>query len=162
MNMKNDATNINTVTNTSEPKMNYDTHVPALLFLLIDACILVASYLLAYYLRFYSFLATNFHGEIPPLRYYAEFLIYVLPCFLLLNYIFQLYSNIRKKGIIRELLGIVLSNLCGIVFFMSILFLRQEYHISRTFIIVFFLINIILSITLRTILPKLVKFTKAC
>lgn len=154
--MKNEAENINYVTHTSKPKNN-GTHLPILLLLLIDACILTASYLLAFYLRFYSSLVTTFQGEIPPLRYYAELLVYVVPCYLLFYYIFQLYSNKRNKGIRREHLGIFLSNLCGIVFFIGILYLQKELHISRIFIAEFFLINIILSITLRTMLSNLVK-----
>jgi len=123
----------------------------------MDACIVAISYVLSYYLRFYSPL-TNVHylrveyGTFYPLRVYVSWLIFIIPLYLLIYYFNRLYTPKRGKRRWLEIVNIIAANTFGIAFFTFILYLRKEGDISRQFLGIFYGTNIVLSSSARLLL----------
>lgn len=127
------------------------------LHVFMDACIVAISYVLSYYLRFYSpltnvdFLRVEY-GTFYPLRVYASWLIFIIPMYLLIYYFNRLYTPKRGKRRWLEVVNIIVANTFGIAFFTFILYLRKEGDISRQFLGVFYGTNIVLSSSARLLL----------
>lgn len=125
---------------------------------LMDACIIVISYLLTYYIRFYSI----FSKKVPFLRVepntflslssYARDLIFLVPLYLFVYYFCQLYTPKRSKRRWIEVYNLLLANIFGIAFFTFYLYMVKEFHISRYYIGLFFALNFTLGITFRMLL----------
>lgn len=130
---------------------------------LIDAFILAISYLLSYYLRFYSPLsklkmfkleeATRFYN----LERYAEVLMFLIPGYLIIYYYCNMYTPKRVRVNLTELGNIIKANFFGVVYFTSILYFFRERHISRLMVFFFFALNIILDTIFRGILAKILR-----
>lgn len=117
-----------------------------------DACSIIVAYLLSYYIRFYSPFVTEMPGNFYPLRSYLDLLVYLLPVYLLINYILRLYTPKSGMPLWHETFHLVLSNMLGMAFFILILFFMKEYNISRRFLILFFIVNIALGVGTRMLL----------
>lgn len=130
---------------------------------LIDAFILVISYVLSYYLRFYSPLAklkvfrleeaTRFYN----LERYAEVLMFLIPGYLIIYYYCNMYTPKRVRVNLAELGNIIKANFFGVVYFTSILYFFRESHISRLMVFFFFALNITLDTIFRGILAKILR-----
>lgn len=130
---------------------------------LIDAFILAISYLLSYYLRFYSPLsklkmfrleeATRFYN----LERYAEVLMFLIPGYLIIYYYCNMYTPKRVRVNFAELGNIIKANFFGVVYFTSILYFFRERHISRLMVFFFFALNIILDTIFRGILARILR-----
>ena len=88
-------------------------------FVMIDAVLVTVSYILSWLLRF----KTSLFGE--PVRtftfeYYMRFLLVIIPLYLLMNWIFSLYSTGRTHGRRLEAANILKSNIVGILIFTQI------------------------------------------
>ena len=121
----------------------------------MDACIIVISYLLAYYLRFivlnnvFDFFKMNVNEKWYSLNVYTDKLILMVLLYLFSYYFLKVYTPIENKLTLPKVLQIVLANIMGIVLFLFALYLQKEYDISRKFLILFFVMNVILSIGSR-------------
>ncbi|NLK28762.1 MAG: undecaprenyl-phosphate glucose phosphotransferase [Clostridiales bacterium] len=124
----------------------------------MDAIILAIAYIFSYYLRFYSPLTnlTFFRVEAGTTFYdldvYALWLVFLIPLYLLIYYFNRLYIPKRGKRRWKEVLHILLANTLGITFFTFALYLLKEEDISRRFLGLFFVMNIILCSTARLML----------
>lgn len=133
---------------------------------LMDACIIVVAYLLTYYLRFHSpltrlltFLKVE-PGTFLPLRIYAQPLILMVPLYLFIYYFSRLYTPKRGKKTGYEFIHLTLANIFGITFFFSFLYLTKQTHISRYFLGLFFVLNILLSTAARMTLSYILKVAR--
>lgn len=133
---------------------------------LMDACIIVIAYLFTYYLRFellqyilpFFRLSENEKYYSPAI--YAEWLIYIVPLYLFIYYFSQLYTPKRGRSRWTEIFNIILANTFGFAFLTSLLYLLKEEHISRKYLIVFSILNIILSVTARMILAQVLRVAR--
>jgi FlaA1/EpsC-like NDP-sugar epimerase len=122
---------------------------------LMDACIIIISYLLAYYLRFFvlntgfDFFKIGVNEKWYSLNVYTDKLILIVPVYLFLYYFFKLYTPIENRLTLTRVFQIILANILGIVLFLFALYLQKEYNISRQFLILFFVMNVILSVGSR-------------
>ncbi|MFV0342346.1 MAG: undecaprenyl-phosphate glucose phosphotransferase [Anaerocolumna sp.] len=121
---------------------------------LADACLLAVSYVLSYYLRFYTPLKYFFYD--PTARFYsltryAETLMYLIPGFLIIYYACNLYTPKRVQSIRVGLWNIIKANFFGVFYFTFILYVTGEKHISRYMIFLFFITNVIIDTIFRTI-----------
>ncbi len=113
------------------------------LLILIDVVVFVISFLIAWYLKFESGL---FEPQLHfTFRTYVQTLLFALPAFLIIEYIFELYTPQRKKNLYQEIGNIIKSNTTLFMLIISILYIAKQIHISRVLIILFTVINIILS-----------------
>lgn len=126
------------------------------LHVVIDACIVAISYVLAWYIRFKSGLF-ELDGWFLSLQEYTKVLIFVVPGYLVLYYIFQLYTPKRVQGRRLEIWHITQANTIGLMAFILVLYLVKEQNFSRSMLFVFFWVNIILEAIVRNIIRYLLK-----
>lgn len=126
----------------------------------MDAGIIGATYFFAWYLRFKSGLFVQDAGVLPAKTYFSA-LFLIIPGYLLLYSIFQLYMPRRVKSYRKELMDIIRANGIGFMIFILVLYFIKQEHFSRQMLCIFFFINISLEFAsrylIRTILWKMRK-----
>lgn len=126
----------------------------------MDAGIIGAAYFFSWYLRFKSGFFVQDVGVLPAKTYFSA-LFLIIPGYLLLYSIFQLYMPRRVKSYRKELMDIIRANGIGFMFFILVLYFIKQEHFSRQMLCIFFFINISLEFAsrylIRTILWKMRK-----
>lgn len=129
------------------------------LHVVLDAVIVAASYMLAWYLKF----ASPF-SDIDPsvgalsMRTYFEMLYVIVPGYLILYYIFNLYTPKRATVHRYEILNIFQANTVGMVLMMAGWYMVAQIHFSRTMMAMFYVINIILTTLGRTLIRAILQY----
>lgn len=125
------------------------------LHILLDALIIVISFISAYYIRFYSIL-TNLSffrvnkGTFYSLQVYIQKSLYIIvPLYLIIYNQAKLYTPKRSKKKWNEFFHIIYSNIIGLAFYFFYLYILKEMDISRKFIGLFTAINILLCTAAR-------------
>lgn len=127
------------------------------IYVLMDAGIIAISYLLAYYLKFYvlnvnnvfNFFEMSINEKWYSLNVYTDKLILMVPLYLFLYYFLNVYTPIENKLTLTKVFQIILANIMGIVLFLIALYLQKDHELSRKFLLLFFVMNVILSIVPR-------------
>ena len=126
----------------------------------MDAGIIGATFFFSWYLRFKSGLFVQDAGVLPAKTYFSA-LFLIIPGYLLLYSIFQLYMPRRVKSYRKELMDIIRANGIGFMIFILVLYFIKQEHFSRQMLCIFFFINISLEFAsrylIRTILWKMRK-----
>ena len=126
----------------------------------MDAGIIGAAYFFSWYLRFKSGFFVQDVGVLPAKTYFSV-LFLIIPGYLLLYSIFQLYMPRRVKSYRKELMDIIRANGIGFMIFILVLYFIKQEHFSRQMLCIFFFINISLEFAsrylIRTILWKMRK-----
>ena len=126
----------------------------------MDAGIIGAAYFFSGYLRFNSGVFVQDAGVLPAKTYFSA-LFLIIPGYLLLYSIFQLYMPRRVKSYRKELMDIIRANGIGFMIFILVLYFIKQEHFSRQMLCIFFFINISLEFAsrylIRTILWKMRK-----
>ena len=126
----------------------------------MDAGIIGATYFFSWYLRFKSGLFVQDAGVLPAKTYFSA-LFLIIPGYLLLYSVFQLYMPRRVKSYRKELMDIIRANGIGFMIFILVLYFIKQEHFSRQMLCIFFFINISLEFAsrylIRTILWKMRK-----
>lgn len=105
------------------------------LFQLIDAIIVVGSFLLAWDIKFHSGLLE--YGGHLPLIDYLPVIILAVPFFLGSNWIAGLYKPMRSRTFWQETIAVVRSVVIGLLVFMSLLYVTHLDQFSRAVLILF-------------------------
>ena len=117
----------------------------------IDALVIALSYGLAWYLRFKSGIF-----ELDPwflsLQEYMRAIFYIVPGYLILYYIFQLYTPKRVQGRRLEAWHVVQANTIGLMALILVLYLMKQADFSRMMIFIFFCVNVFLEILTRNLI----------
>lgn len=121
---------------------------------------LVLHIFFSWYLRFKSGFFVQDAGVLPAKTYFSA-LFLIIPGYLLLYSIFQLYMPRRVKSYRKELMDIIRANGIGFMIFILVLYFIKQEHFSRQMLCIFFFINISLEFAsrylIRTILWKMRK-----
>lgn len=128
------------------------------LHLVVDAIVVAISYLLAWYLKF----ATGFSQENPTVGTldkdtYFSALWFLVPLYVVLYYVFNMYAPKRATMRRYELFGIFKANTVGIVIFMMILFLVEQYDLSRSMLAIFYALNLVLTTLVRSLIRTILQ-----
>lgn len=131
------------------------------LHLLVDALVVAISYILAWYIKF----STGFSNAGPAVgvldkQIYFRMLYFLVPLYIVLYYMFNLYGAKRATRRRYELLAIFEANTVGIVLFMVILYMIHMSDVSRFFIGAFYVINILLTVLVRTLIRNLLQIMR--
>ena len=114
---------------------------------------MVFSYVAAWYLRFKSGIF-----ELDPwflsLQEYMKILIVIVPMYLILYYIFQMYTPKRVQGRRLEAWHIIQANAIGVMAFILLLYLMKQPDFSRKMIFIFFCTNVFTEVTVRNIIRE--------
>lgn len=116
--------------------------------ILLDAVVMVISYVLAWFLRFRSGIFA-LDAWYLSLQTYMMALVFIVPGYLVLYYIFQLYTPKRVQGRRLEAWHVVQANVAGMASFVLILYLRHQTDYSRKMLFVFLCINVFLDVLMR-------------
>ncbi len=122
------------------------------LHVVIDGLVIVAAYLLAWYLQF-TFFVDDQTGKLSD-KVYLSTLVVIVPGFLMLYWMFQMYTPKRIQGRRVELANIIKANTTGLLLFMAASFLVKQMDFSRQMILNFVGLNIVLDTLVRNIIRK--------
>lgn len=128
------------------------------LHLVIDAIVVAISYVLAWYIKF----GTGFSEMNPNIgtldqETYFSVLWFLVPLYVLLYYMFNMYAPKRATMRRYEIFGIFKANTVGVVIFMMILFLIEQYDVSRSMIGLFYAVNLVLTVLVRSLIRSLLQ-----
>lgn len=115
----------------------------------LDAFVILIAYFIAWMMKF-LFLDESV-GALP-FRVYAVAILPVIPVYLLLYYLFSLYTPKRVQGRRLEMWNIVKANTVGIALILGVLYLIKMMHFSRELLAIFYFVNILLETGLRNLI----------
>ena len=102
------------------------------LHLLVDAIVVAISYLLAWYIKFATVFADTVPGQgALDMETYFSALYFLVPGYVLLYYIFNMYTPKRATRRKYEILAIVQANTVGVVLMIAALYMIKELNFSR-------------------------------
>ncbi len=127
------------------------------LLAIIDGGICILSMVLAFLLHFMNYSGSFYIS----LNYYINLMVYIVPVYFLLYHYFDLHDSFRHKSLISEIGKIVQSNFIGVIFIFVLVFFLKEVHTSRMVVLLFGVINIVLSSLCRFALRKLLRRMRA-
>jgi len=131
------------------------------LHVLLDAFIIAASYVFSWYFRFtivplliivWPPLERVFKWNVSASDIYFSAMFFVVPCYLVLYGVFNLYTSKRIQRRKYEFYNIVKANLVGLAGFMVILYYIREVNFSRGLILLFCIVNIVAETIFRNAL----------
>lgn len=116
------------------------------LHVVLDAIIIAASYGLSWGIKFYDDGGTMMN------HMYIVGLICIIPMYLILYLIFNVYSPKRVQTIKEEISNIIKSNTVGLVIFIMALYMLHQPHFSRQMMFIFYIINNTAEIIFRNLI----------
>ena len=119
----------------------------------VDALVIVASYLLACFLQLNFFISEEV-GRLTTEEYLFP-LVFVLPGLLLLYYAFNLYTSKRIQGRRLEISNIFKANTLMLLLFLSILMLKHMDDFSRQMVFLFYGFNMFFEILVRFLIRRI-------
>lgn len=125
------------------------------LHVMMDAVVTVIAYLIAWLIRF-EFFPDELAGALSTRTYFSALLILV-PGYLFLNYIFNMYSSKRYASLERDMYGVIQSNIILSILFTTGLYALNQKDFSRSMIFMFCFINIVLDSVARIVVRKLLR-----
>ncbi len=124
------------------------------LLVLIDACIIAASLVLSFFIKFYIIEKGPGIGVLP-LNEYVRLLPFIVPGYLLIYYYCDAYSPKRTAHGKTESVSIIKANTIGMMGLIIVMFLViKEINYSRWVMVLFYLTNNFLCIAFRFVLRR--------
>lgn len=131
------------------------------LLVVIDAAITAASFILAYYIKFYIFERGPGIGVLPVSDYFM-LLFYIVPGYLFLYYRCGVYTPKRTVRGRHELYGILQANTIGIAALIIILYMIiHEINFSRSVMAIFYVLNVFLTACARLVLRRTLRMMRS-
>ncbi len=125
-----------------------------------DGLIVAGSYMLSYYIKFESiFSGANAGGHLP-IGVYFSHLYYLVPSYIFLYYLVNLYTSRRALRLWNEFVDIVQANVIGSIGFMVILFMLKQKDFSRSMIAIFFFVNVFLTTLAHGLLRRFLRYIR--
>ena len=115
----------------------------------LDAFVIIIAYFIAWMIKF-LFLDGSV-GALP-FRIYAVSILPIVPVYLLLYYLFSLYTPKRVQGTRLEMWNIIKANTIGIALILGVLYLIKMMHFSRELLAIFYFVNVLLETGLRNLI----------
>ena len=91
---------------------------------IVDGLLVAGSYALSYYLKFESIFADKVPVGRLSIEVYFSALYFLVPAYLFLYYIVQLYTSRRALRLWNEFVDIVQANIMGVIGFLVVLYLQ--------------------------------------
>ncbi len=127
---------------------------------IVDGLLVAGSYALSYYLKFESVFANRTPGGRLSMPVYFSALYYLIPSYLLLYYMVQLYTSRRALRLWDEFVDIVQANVMGVIGFLVVLYIINQPDFSRSMIAIFFVMNTALTTIAHWLLRKFLRFIR--
>ncbi|WP_026526819.1 undecaprenyl-phosphate glucose phosphotransferase [Butyrivibrio sp. VCD2006] len=124
-----------------------------------DGIIVACSYMLAFYLKFESPISEPEGGYLSMGTYFTA-LYFLVPAYMVLYNLVNLYTPRRATRLRHELYNILKANVLGFIAFIVALFMLKQNDFSRTMIAMFSVINVIFMSLSRVFLRKFLKYIR--
>lgn len=129
------------------------------LHVILDAVVIAASYMLAWYIRFASPISDiDASVGVYSISTYFEMLYVIVPGYLILYYNFNLYTPKRATVHKYEILNIFQANVVGLILLMAGWYLVAQIHFSRAMMGYFFILNILFTTLGRSLIRALLQY----
>ena len=125
------------------------------LHVILDALITVVSYVAAWYFRIVLF-GDSTKGVLPMETYFTA-LYFIVPGYLMLYWMMNLYRSKRFSSPWREIVDVFRANIVGLILFIVALYVINQPDFSRSMIFIFFGINCALMIAMRQIVRSVLR-----
>ena len=122
-------------------------------YIICDMLITILSFVYAWLIKFEIFPPE--HTMWWPLIHYMKFLIYLLPIYLFIYLASGVYSPMRQIRLRFEMWNFFKANTIAVITFPVLLYILKERDISRSFILIFYGVNVFFGWTFRFFLRKL-------
>lgn len=127
------------------------------LMVIIDAAITAASFMLAYFFKFYILNDGPGPGVLP-VTDYLLLLIFIVPMYMLIYYLCSVYAPKRTVRRRFEIYGILKANTIGIIALSIILFMiLRMFYVSRSVMAFFYVFNVFFTSCFRYYLRKILR-----
>ena len=124
------------------------------LMVIIDAAITAASFMSAYFVKFYIFNAGPGPGVLP-VNDYLMLLFFIVPLYALLYYFCSVYAPKRTVRRRFEIYGILKANTIGIITLIVVLYMIvRVFNFSRSVMVIFYVFNVFFTSCFRLALRK--------
>lgn len=128
------------------------------LHVLMDVMIMVASYVLAYLIKFYIIDAGTTNEGVLPVRDYFIVLIFLVPGYVILYFLCGVYGPKRTVKQRHEFITILQANTLGMAFYIIVLYLViREINYSRLMMGIFYILNIFITCLSRVVLRTMLR-----
>lgn len=124
---------------------------------LLDALMTIIAYVLAWFLKFRVLQDADSPVGALSMGQYFRMLYLVVPGYLLLYYIFHLYTSKRDTKTKYEVSSILIANAVGIGCFMIIQYMMKQMHFSREMLLIFYVANCTFMVVSRSIIHKILR-----
>lgn len=116
----------------------------------LDGIAIVLSYFIAWFIKFRTKI---FSSEIGVLSFetYMFALVFVVPSYLVLYAAAHLYNDKSIQRFRVEFVNIIKANVYGLLVFLTVLYVVNQPHFSRSMLFVFFLLNILISMMFKAL-----------
>ncbi len=121
---------------------------------LLDAAIVVISYILAWFIKFRVLDAV---GGALSMGEYFRMLYLVVPGYLILYSMFHLYTSKRDTKSRYEISSILMANAVGIGCFMIVQYLLKQMHFSREMLLIFAVANSFFMVLSRSVIHRILR-----
>jgi len=127
--------------------------------LLLDAVIVAASYMLAWYIKFHIIDRIRGAEGVGALsmREYFGVLVFIVPVYMVLYYYCNVYTPKRTVRRRYEILDILKANTIGLLIFIVALYVLKQMHISREMIFIFYVLNVCFTSLFKIVVRRLLK-----
>lgn len=126
----------------------------------VDGLIVAGSYMLSYYIKFESFIGDRNPAGHLSMQTYFSALYFLVPGFLFLYYLVNLYTSRRALRLWDEFVDIVQANIVGVIGFYVVLFMLKQNDFSRTMIVIFAVINVTVTTIAHGMLRKFLRYIR--
>lgn len=128
--------------------------------MVLDAAVVAIAYAIAWWIRFKSGFwpqeTEQLVGTLDAGVYFSA-LIFIVPGYLVLNHLNNLYTSKRYSSAKRDVINVIKANVIGLILFISFLYIVDQKHFSRGMIFVFCALNIIGQSGTRIMIRKLLR-----
>lgn len=126
------------------------------LHLIMDALVIIGSYMLSWYLKFEGPFADKSKGA-HSMEFYFAALYFVVPVYIILYYMNKMYTPKRTQSVETEIINVFKANVMGAVAFMVALTAFKIQDFSRGLIFIFFCINVVLTLLVRCLVRYILR-----
>ena len=124
----------------------------------LDALMIAASYVFAWYLKFASPFAHIEPGTgMLSMESYFFAMVFIVPGYMILYSLCNLYTSKRVSRVKSEFYNIVKANTVGLILFLGVLYIVRQHDFSRAMIFIFYGLNIVLSTLSRSVVRRILR-----
>ncbi|MCD8131346.1 MAG: undecaprenyl-phosphate glucose phosphotransferase [Lachnospiraceae bacterium] len=125
--------------------------------LLLDAVMIIAAYAASWFIKFGLGIGGMDEGGVLPPETYFSLLYSIVPVYLIIYYLFKMYTPKRTMRFRLELDTLFLANTVGIFVLLAILYLAKARDFSRIMLFYFYILNFVCDGGYRYVLRRILR-----